>query len=481
MTMSKRAELGWDDLADLGLDPSNPRHDPGMQRRDIIAYLVGNESVLGLAKDIKDEGLSPLDVWGAIEDPQGGYIVVEGNRRLCALLLLHDPSLAPNKQRKSFEKLAEEFDPDSLPDGLTIPLAIFDSQAEADKWIERKHNGAGGGTGIRSWNATQKARHFKESDNELALALLQYGLSKGWLTSKDSADVITTITRFMSSPHVRRTGLGITTGVRVGAFDISVSRDLFDRRLSKLIADIVKRENGATSRTNAAQRKAYSEAHLETILEEPTDGEAENGDDGDKSSGGTDGGGTTTTGGGGTKGGTSSGGSKNGGSTTHPDRRTNLVPEAFSPSFESDRFKRILVELKLMTSKTPVASAMLVRVFMESIVVEYLERRNGKKYSKEDKLHLLVHAALEDIDAKRKSGAVSLSKAEAAALVVLKNKVAQGDYVYSAGYLGTVAHGLAFPDWPTLTSKWDEIEAILHYIASNAEQTTESASAGGHN
>ena len=476
--MSKRVELGWDDLGDLGLDPGNPRHDPGMQRRDIISYLVGNESVLGLAKDIKDEGLSPLDVWGAIEDPQGGYVVVEGNRRLCALLLLHDPSLAPSKQRKSFEKLAQDFDSDSLPDGLTIPLAIFESRAEADKWIERKHNGAGGGTGIRSWNATQKARHFKESDNELALALLQYALSKGWLTSEASADVLTTITRFMSSPHVRRTGLGITTGVRVGAFDISISRALFDRRLSKLIADIVKRENGATSRTNAAQRKAYSEAHLETIIEEPTDGEAESGDDKDSGSGSTDGG--ETTGGEGTKGGTSSGGSKPGGSTTHPDRRTNLVPEAFSPSLESDRFKRILVELKLMISKTPVASAMLVRVFMESIVVEYLEKRNGKKYSKEDKLHNLVHAALEDIDARRKSGAVSLSKAEAAALVVLKNKVAHGDYVYSAGYLGTVAHGLAFPDWPTLTSKWDEIEAILHYIASNAEQAAEPSSTGGH-
>jgi hypothetical protein len=471
--MAKRVELEWDDLGDLWLDPDNPRHAPGMARRDIITFLVGNESVLPLAKDIAKEGLSPLDVWGAVEDGQGGYVVVEGNRRLCALLLLHDPSLAPSKHRLAFEKLSGDFDPDTLPDGLTIPLAIFSNKAEADKWIERKHNGAAGGAGIRSWTPTQRTRHFQQSDDQLALGLLDYALSHKWISKADSADVLTTITRFVSNPDVRRKGLGITTGSRVSNFAIEISRGLFDLRLEKFVNDIVKRENGATSRNNAEQRRRYSADHLETITEEAPD-ERTNSEETHGNGTGATGGGATSEGGatGGANGDASSSSSSgaSGGGTTHPDRRPTLVPSTFSPSVSASRFQRILAELRLMTQKTPMASAMLVRVFMQAVVVEYLENRKGKKYLKDDKLHLLVHEALRDVEDERKAGRVSLSQPEAAALVVLKNKAAQGDYVYSAGYLGTVAHGLAFPDWPTLTSKWDEIEPILYYLAANAEK-----------
>lgn len=121
--MPERVQIDWDDLADLDLDPDNPRHELGMSRREIIRYLVEKESVLGLAKDVAEVGLSPLDIFGAIAAPEGGYTIVEGNRRLCALILLHDPSLAPSKERR-FPAIASGHVPEPLTCATTCHPCI---------------------------------------------------------------------------------------------------------------------------------------------------------------------------------------------------------------------------------------------------------------------------------------------------------------------------------------------------------------------
>lgn len=75
-------------LARLHLDPLNPRHDPIADEDEIIAQLLSKEKVLPLAKDIAKRGaVSPLERTGAVrmEGNPGHYVVVEGNRRLCAL------------------------------------------------------------------------------------------------------------------------------------------------------------------------------------------------------------------------------------------------------------------------------------------------------------------------------------------------------------------------------------------------------------
>lgn len=136
--MPERVHVEWDDILDLVLDPENPRHESGKSRRAIIEYLVTKESVLGLAKDIAAEGLSPLENFGALRNADDDLVVVEGNRRLCALLLIHDPSLAPAKERPSFEALNTDFDPGIL----SIEVMVFDDEEQANLWIERKH-GAG--------------------------------------------------------------------------------------------------------------------------------------------------------------------------------------------------------------------------------------------------------------------------------------------------------------------------------------------------
>lgn len=94
-------------LNKLHLDALNPRHDPLNDEDEIIAQLYKSEQVLSLAKDIVAKGaLSPLDRTGVVEldGNPGHYVVVEGNRRTCALKLLHDPQKAPDQDsRQAFQ------------------------------------------------------------------------------------------------------------------------------------------------------------------------------------------------------------------------------------------------------------------------------------------------------------------------------------------------------------------------------------------
>ena len=89
----------------LYLDPKNPRHIPIENQKEIISYLIENEKVKELAKDIAEKGMTnPLDLVGIITE-NNKKLVIEGNRRVCALKLLDKPSLAPKKYQKYFTTL----------------------------------------------------------------------------------------------------------------------------------------------------------------------------------------------------------------------------------------------------------------------------------------------------------------------------------------------------------------------------------------
>lgn len=75
-------------VLDLYLDSQNPRHDPINNRTEIINYLIKNEKVKVLAKSIAENGTSPLEILAVIENENGHFIALEGNRRVCALILL---------------------------------------------------------------------------------------------------------------------------------------------------------------------------------------------------------------------------------------------------------------------------------------------------------------------------------------------------------------------------------------------------------
>lgn len=243
------------EVARIFLDLENPRHDPYEDEAQVIDYLCRYENIFPLAKDIAQNGLNPLELLAVIpeSDDEGGgkatYTVAEGNRRLCALKLLDDPDRAPPKLRKPFEDLNEQWE--SI-DELTC--IVFPDRETVRMWLSRIHEGEQGGVGRKKWNADQTARHSGRTKNKVALAILDYAETQGFVTADQRRGKLTTVQRYLVNPHVRE-AMGIDAS-NISDVSRNWPKDDFDLLLRKFLADL---ERGyVNSRTNREQHTAYA-------------------------------------------------------------------------------------------------------------------------------------------------------------------------------------------------------------------------------
>lgn len=256
------------DVERIFLDLSNPRHEPFTTQDLAIDFLCKNENVLQLARDIKKHGLNPLERF-AVTRQDGGtkdtkdtvYVVAEGNRRLCALMLLNDTELAPASVRPTFEKLANGWVPVDK-----VPAVIFEDQDDLNLWLERTHQGQQGGVGRKPWDAAQKQRHSGDNKNKVALALLDYAVEKGMISAEDQKGKITTIQRYVGNPLVRA-ALGIDVS-NPDELSRTNSPEDFQLLAGKFFKDLVGPEPKVTSRSNKADIEKY--AHELTALDGQT-------------------------------------------------------------------------------------------------------------------------------------------------------------------------------------------------------------------
>ncbi|MFJ3379614.1 hypothetical protein ACIPJ2_04360 [Curtobacterium sp. NPDC090217] len=469
--MPEKVIVEWENLLDLVLDESNPRHEPTTDRNAIIRQMVEKESVLPLARDIvRVDGISPLDVFAGIRE--GDHIIVlDGNRRLTALLLLHDPSLAPAKERPAFKALSESFE-----GNVAVEVAVFPTRDEANVWIERKHQGFNNGLGMRDWNAVQNARFMgSRSNNALALRLLDYALEHRIITPEQRAQrVITTVTRYVGNTVFRVEGLGITTSRSEPDFRHAGTVKLFRARLARFFEDLYAERGPVTSRSTASERANYARAVLlpldpkiavDTSATTSGDDSAASppptsNDRADTSGATTDSSGAASDPPGEPD---STAGSASGGTTKagpHGARKYFLADSSrFATS--NSKVQRIIDELGRTDRQHPLAAALLARVFLESVFFRYAEHVQERTISDRDKQHVIIKEALEHFRGQRAAGGPRLSRDERSALELFRNLVTNQTWVFSGFYLGAVAHGQAFPEWRELTSRWDEIEAVV--------------------
>lgn len=350
----------------LHLDGQNPRHEATADEPSIIEYLVRHEQVLPLAEHICERGLSPLERLAVVPHPtlDGHFIMVEGNRRLCAMKLLRDPAKAPLSERKAFKRLAEQRP--ILPRKLDV--AVFQTRELANEWIALKHSGAQGGVGTRNWNATQKSR-FEESlsgvkrPNALALAVLDYAQDSGLLTPTERAAIaLTTVTRYLSNPVVR-SALGLASA---STLLIDVEESEFKAVLSQFLADLSVGTE-VNSRTKSTDRAAYGRKLLASGLSPST-----------KLPGPVSPVATlpqpepVTTG---QKGAPSPGGAGATRNNRSPDLGTKVVRSGYAVHIADPTTKRVFDELReLDGSKFPFAAAALLRLFMECVCRAYAKK-----------------------------------------------------------------------------------------------------------
>lgn len=151
---------------ELSLDPSNPRlagHDLSIERQDeILLWLYREMAVNELLFSIATNGYwQHEELFAAQED--GHLVVLEGNRRLCAVKLLLDPELRTQLKISDPPPLAEG----ALETLQTLPVIVASRDRIWD-YIGFKHvNGA------RAWDSIAKAQYIYRVRTKFGVPLEQ--------------------------------------------------------------------------------------------------------------------------------------------------------------------------------------------------------------------------------------------------------------------------------------------------------------------
>jgi hypothetical protein len=231
------------------LDKHNPRHEPFEDQDDAIAYLCREEQVLPLAKDIVHNGLNPLELFALLPDTEDTYFAAEGNRRLCALMLLNDPDLAPANLRVEFSNTATSWSAVE-----EIFCVVFENRDQVRLWLDRIHAGFNEGRGRRQWISEQKSRNSGYSKNDLALRILDIGEDLGFIKPEERKGRLSTVQRYVGNPIMRDT-LGIDTKDPAN-LTTDLPDDEFRIVLQKFMGDVAKKD--IHTRDNAEKIIVYS-------------------------------------------------------------------------------------------------------------------------------------------------------------------------------------------------------------------------------
>lgn len=158
--MVEYLELRIDELL---LDEDNPRLGSVNSQSEALQAIVqlSESHFRNIMLSIKTNGLDPGDNLYVIEADQGDdFIVLEGNRRLSALMVLSNPNLldgteVPDIVKKSLVRATSGFDRDKVE---PIRCVLFEHREDANEWIYRRHTGAADGEGRITWGPLEIQR-----------------------------------------------------------------------------------------------------------------------------------------------------------------------------------------------------------------------------------------------------------------------------------------------------------------------------------
>ena len=136
----------------LVLDSRNPRLPEiyrGASQHELREFIANTYSAIEIAKSIALHGYFPSEPPIVISNEDGTYTVVEGNRRLVALQILSDPTLAASlDDYTEWQEVAKDA---HLPD--IIPVIVATDRQEVAPIIGYRHI-----SGIQPWEPFAKAR-----------------------------------------------------------------------------------------------------------------------------------------------------------------------------------------------------------------------------------------------------------------------------------------------------------------------------------
>jgi hypothetical protein len=149
-------EITFVDLQFLLLDHDNPRLPESVQRsqQSMIDYIAETTSIEELMQAIGENDYFPGEPLIAVpdENDKSRFVVVEGNRRLTALKLLHDPQACSNPGAR-----IREISTNAKYRPVNIPVVIRVNRAEVLPYLGFRHI-----TGVKQWEPLAKARYIEQ-------------------------------------------------------------------------------------------------------------------------------------------------------------------------------------------------------------------------------------------------------------------------------------------------------------------------------
>lgn len=187
------------DVAKLDLDVKNPRlggTGGSLSPREIVQYLFEHDKAREIAESIATRGYFPNEPVLAIKSGKR-YVVIEGNRRLAALMALRDPSLlSEGSDQRAVDRLKKRIAKDAID---RIPVTIAPNRRLTDQQVAGRHVG----TPVLAWKAENRARFILEkleegyTDEEL---LTDLGFSATDVRSARETRAILTLARGIDLP-----------------------------------------------------------------------------------------------------------------------------------------------------------------------------------------------------------------------------------------------------------------------------------------
>ncbi len=150
----------------LAFDPDNPRLPKSVDAGnvgEVLKFMLDDAGLVDLASSIAAQGYFPGEPLLCCPDPEladsekpaaptptSRYIVVEGNRRLAAIMLLRNPEAAPAR-KQIIRELANAGAP------ATVPTILFPQRNDILDYLGYRHI-----TGIKEWEPLAKARYLRQ-------------------------------------------------------------------------------------------------------------------------------------------------------------------------------------------------------------------------------------------------------------------------------------------------------------------------------
>lgn len=143
------------EIDDLHFDPDNPRLPlklRGESEAQVFAFLLRECSLIELMLSIGSQGFFQGEPLLVVPRTEGGYTVVEGNRRLAAVKLLSREEPPP-----VFVKQVQAAREAATHKPRTVPVLEFGSRDEILVYLGYRHI-----TGVNEWGALEKARYLQQ-------------------------------------------------------------------------------------------------------------------------------------------------------------------------------------------------------------------------------------------------------------------------------------------------------------------------------